>query len=529
MPSTSSPITRPRRSSLADRYRVLLEIGHTVTGTLGMEDLFRRIYRETSRVLDASGFYISIYDPSDDLATVVFYADQGVERHVRITYRGSDSEVIRSGEASTFDGEDGVESLMVLGDDESEITRSAVSAPMRYEGRVTGVVSAQSYQRHSYGPEDVELLQGIADMAAVAIENAQKVEELETRRREAMRIEEIGRAVVSSLEPREVLGKVVDAAVELVRCDSAAVWFLEEDQSATVEAWGGSASPSPSSKESWRLSQEAWGRLVRDREPLVGSDRDGRSVIPPAMLEPVGCRSVLVVPLVVEDEVVGGLSVGSRDPNAFSGHLEVLERLASQASVALENARLHASVQALSLTDPLTGLPNRRHLDIHLEREIHAARRGRSLAVVMFDLDNFKQYNDSLGHPAGDGILRAFAEILENESRSMNLIARFGGDEFVSVLSETPDEGVRVHAERVARRVQEHPGMKPHGISVSYGIATFDSTMDSAGDLIEAADESLYEVKEDRSASGSGRSPRPAAELEEQFEPEGALDGPAAD
>ncbi|MDX1568602.1 MAG: GAF domain-containing protein, partial [Longimicrobiales bacterium] len=389
MSSTPSPIARPRRTSLADRYRVLLEIGHTVTGTLGKEELFRRIYRETSRVLDASGFYISTYDGDEDVATIVFYADQGVERHVRITYRGSDSEVIRSGRASTFGGDDGFQSLMVLGDDESEVTRSAVSAPMRYEGRVTGVVSAQSYQRHCYTPEDVELLQGIADMAAVAIENARKVEELDARRREAMRIEEIGRAVVSSLEPREVLGKVVDSALELVRCDAAAVWFLE-DRTATVEAWGGATS-SPAG-ESWKLTEGGWRRLVRDREPFVALDQDSRSVVPPSMIEAEASRSVLVVPLMVDDEVVGGLSVGSRDTNAFSGDLDVLERLASQASVALENARLHASVQALSLTDPLTGLPNRRHLDIHLEREIHAARRGRSLAVVMFDLDNFKQY-----------------------------------------------------------------------------------------------------------------------------------------
>ncbi|MFP3949359.1 MAG: GAF domain-containing protein, partial [Longimicrobiales bacterium] len=395
MSSTSSPVVRPRRTSLADRYRVLLEIGHTVTGTLGMEELFRRIYRETSRVLDAAGFYISTYDSGDDVATIVFYADQGVERHVRITYRGSDSEVIRSGQASTFGGDDGVRSLMVLGDDQSEVTRSAVSAPMRYEGRVTGVVSAQSYQRHCYGPEDVELLQGIDDMAAVAIENARKVEELDARRREAMRIEEIGRAVVSSLEPREVLGKVVDAALELVRCDAAAIWFLD-DRTATLEAWEGAGS-SPDG-QSWELTEEAWRRLVRNREPFVVLDRESRSVVPPTMIEEEASQSVLVVPLMVDDEVVGGLSVGSRDANAFSGDLDVLERLASQASVALENARLHASVQALSLTDPLTGIPNRRHLDIHLEREIHAARRGRSLAIVMFDLDNFKQYNDTLGH-----------------------------------------------------------------------------------------------------------------------------------
>lgn len=491
-----------------------------------MEDLFRRIYEETSRVLDASGFYISTYDAEEDLATVVFYADRGVERHVQITYRGSDSEVIRTGEAATFEAEEDFDSLLVLGDEESETTLSAISAPMRYEGRVTGVVSAQSYQSRCYSPEDLELLQGIADVAAVAIENARKVEELETRRREAMRIEEIGRAVVSSLEPRDVLGKVVDAALELVRCEVAAVWFLEEDRTASVEAWSSGkprTTPGSDGERSWKLADEAWRTLVRDRKPLVARERDAASLVPLEMLENGRPRSVLAVPLMVDDDVVGGLSVGSGDPGAFSGDLEIVKRLASQASVALENARLHANVQALSLTDPLTGLPNRRHLDIHLEREIHAARRGRRLSVVIFDLDNFKQYNDTLGHRAGDGILQAFAEILENESRSMNLIARFGGDEFVSVLSETPDEGVQVHAERVSRRVREHPRTKPHGITVSYGIATFDSSMENAGDLIQAADEALYDVKEERAEEGGG-AVSPAA-----VEAGGAVDDPAAD
>ena len=86
--------------SLADRYRVLLDVGRILTGTLGTDDLFRTIYRETSRVLEAAGFYIALYDEERDLATVVFYADRGREQESEITYRGSESDVIRTGEPS---------------------------------------------------------------------------------------------------------------------------------------------------------------------------------------------------------------------------------------------------------------------------------------------------------------------------------------------------------------------------------------------------------------------------------------------
>ena len=140
--------------------------------------------------------------------------------------------------------------------------------------------------------------------------------------------------------------------------------------------------------------------------------------------------------------VAGVLSAGSVHQGFFhEDETHVLLRLASQASVALENARLHSSVQALSLTDALTGLPNRRHLNIHLEREVAAARRGRDLVICIHDLDNFKRYNDSAGHLAGDDALRAFGQILAEENRAMNMVARYGGDEFLSVLSESTVEG----------------------------------------------------------------------------------------
>ncbi len=116
----------------------------------------------------------------------------------------------------------------------------------------------------------------------------------------------------------------------------------------------------------------------------------------------------------------------------------MLLRLANQTSVALANARLHESIRALSLTDPLTDLPNRRHLDMHLRREVAAARRGRHVCVVLFDLNDFKLHNDRLGHVVGDQILRHFGRILVRETRAMNLAARYGGDEFITVLTDIP-------------------------------------------------------------------------------------------
>lgn len=497
-----SPERTTSAPSLADRYRVLLDVGRILTGTLGADALFRTIYRETSRVLEAAGFYISLYDAERDLATVVFYADRGREQESEITYRGSDSEVIRTGEPSMVSDRGEIDSLLVLRgtakSEEEEVTRSAISAPLRYKGRVVGAISAQSYEPDSYGPEDVELLQGIADLAAVAIENARYVAELERRRRESEEVEEIGRAIAGSLEGEEVLQKVIEAVTELLSGDGAAVWFIDRDRIATV-AYSDGEIRLPEGL-TWSLDPELL-RSLREDPGYVLVDDLAEVSLPRGVGEQLTGGTGLGAPLIVEDLLVGVLTVGSRRTRAFSqDDVHLLTRLAAQASVAMENARLHADLQSLSLTDPLTGLPNRRHLAVHLEREIAAARRGRSLAAVIFDLDNFKQVNDTLGHTAGDRILRTVGGILQREARRMNLVARYGGDEFISVLTGTDARGALAHARRIARSVAEDERLAEHGIALSYGIAAFEPSMESAEDLVRAADQNLYRSRGTRLA-----------------------------
>ena len=145
----------------------------------------------------------------------------------------------------------------------------------------------------------------------------------------------------------------------------------------------------------------------------------------------------------------------------------------------------------------LTGLPNRRHLQLHLEREVAAARRGRQLVLVLFDLDDFKHYNDTLGHVVGDQILKAFGRVLGDENRAMNLVARYGGDEFVSVLSESDEEGARGYLERVEQRIRSDRVLAPHGVTVSAGMAHFETNqMVGVEELIQAADRHMYENKD---------------------------------
>lgn len=158
----------------------------------------------------------------------------------------------------------------------------------------------------------------------------------------------------------------------------------------------------------------------------------------------------------------------------------------------LHRAREEAA--ELALTDELTGMPNRRYARLFLDKEFEAARRGRPLAVVLFDLDRFKEYNDVHGHAAGDDALRDFARALAATTRRMNLSARFGGEEFLSVVSGADVKGALVFAERV-RAALPRPGSGPGQITVSAGLATFEPWMKSVDELLAAADRALYAAK----------------------------------
>jgi putative two-component system response regulator len=151
-------------------------------------------------------------------------------------------------------------------------------------------------------------------------------------------------------------------------------------------------------------------------------------------------------------------------------------------------------VEDLAFTDPLTHLPNRRHLEVFLANEFAAAQRGRLLSVVLFDLDHFKAYNDTYGHEAGDEALERFGEVLIRTTRRMNLSGRLGGEEFISILAGSDAHGATIFADRVRTALAAlNLGAGP--LTVSAGVAEYDETIRDPKMLIAAADKALYEAK----------------------------------
>jgi diguanylate cyclase (GGDEF)-like protein len=161
-------------------------------------------------------------------------------------------------------------------------------------------------------------------------------------------------------------------------------------------------------------------------------------------------------------------------------------------------ARERSRAEAAALRDPLTGLPNRRHASVFLDAAFAAAIRGTPLAVVIFDLDHFKAFNDNHGHLAGDEILKIFGDLMKRSTRRMDLSARFGGEEFITVLADCGMEEARGFAQRVLEGIR---GTRvPWGrVTASAGVACFEEGMGTPDVLVAAADQALYRAK------GAGR------------------------
>jgi diguanylate cyclase (GGDEF)-like protein len=486
---------RPQRD-IQERYRVLLDIGRVIVGTLEPADLYRTIYEQASRVLETTRFYIALYDADQDEGTVVFHADRGQVGRPNLTYRGSDSRAIREGRPfiQALDNVDRSPRLPAA-DASGEEARSAISAPLRRDARVLGVISAQSYRTEEYDAADLELLEAIADLATVAIANARAMEALERQRQESQQLEEIGRALSASLDIQEVLRRITVTTRSLIHADGTAVWLLGPDGLAEIAmSDGGSALPVGTTVP---VPPDLHERFMVDHTPVI-IDRDAAALLlPPEIMEGYRAGSAIGVPLVAEGELIGLLAASHIQPRTYpTGDIRLLERLAYRAAIAVHNARLHERLRLLSLTDPLTGLPNRRHIEMFLEKEFAAAERGRALSVVLFDLDDFKLYNDTEGHQAGDAVLRRFAQILQGHTRAMNLAARYGGDEFIAILSDTTAEGARIYVDRVLTDVRVDDVMA--GVGASAGVATYDATMATAEGLIRRADQALYRSKSER-------------------------------
>jgi diguanylate cyclase (GGDEF)-like protein len=330
--------------------------------------------------------------------------------------------------------------------------------------------------------------------------------------REFMRgnLTRIGEALASTLDLQALLGVVLDTAVAGVGAERAVILLAEPGGHLRLRAVHGLRERGLPTPDAVPLGAGVLGGVALRGEPLRGRLGSGPADLAPTSGEP-DSGDVLAAPLRrrsaggAPGAVAGVLALYDRpDGLAYSERdEETLSTLADQASVAVDNVLLHREAQRQSITDPLTGLGNFRHLTLSLAREIERATRfQRPLAVLMFDLDRFKEVNDTHGHARGDEVLRELAHRVTEQIREVDTLARYGGEEFVLVLPETTAEGAALVAERVCTEVRREPFTAkqscdgpPLTITVSVGGASFPVDGTSPSMLMRAADQALYVAK----------------------------------
>lgn len=312
--------------------------------------------------------------------------------------------------------------------------------------------------------------------------------------------------LVSALQLDEVLSKVTANAQAAV---GGAEFALLVAEASGLKARSSSHLPPETV-----ATLERWGSANRPllAEPVT---LDDISEIPELAGQTLGggvaLGSICASPLVYRGQTLGVLMALSTPESPFLPRdVDLLSSYAAQAAIALTNARLFEAQQELAIQDPLTALFNHRHFHETLNRELDRCRRhGGELGLVMFDLDGFKQVNDTGGHAEGDDVLRRVAAALGSTCRSSDLPFRVGGDEFALVLPHAGPTATVAAAERARRVIDEID----ERTTISYGVASWPDAGPTKDALLDHADSSLYEMKRERRPGGRPASPVERARL----------------
>ncbi len=361
-----------------------------------------------------------------------------------------------------------------------------------YLSKLLDILSA-SIEKYSaeYTESTERLVQGLFDNRALLAMLKQQTDELDALKKLSIHL-------TSSLDLPDVLDAVTSETMRLIENARDVHIFLYKNKKLN---FGAALDSEGNRNKVWakpRMNGLTY-TIARDGEMIIVEDMKNHPLYVNSPSEWQG--SIIGIPLKVGTTVVGVMNLARSSIGGFSGsELRLLSLLSDQAAVAISNASLHQMISRQAYSDTLTGLPNRRALDERLEEEVISARKNNySFAVIMMDMDGFKDVNDTYGHSIGDEVLRLVFGQMARGVRNTDFLARYGGDELTLILTQSDMSSAKIVAEKIVEGMKKLKYKLPDGkklkLGISGGIALFPVNARNGPDLLRAADAALYKAK----------------------------------
>jgi len=366
-----------------------------------------------------------------------------------------------------------------------------------------GVLSADKSPAKPLGADDLAYLHILAEHAAVALRNARLHEGLLHRATQLSTLYEVGSALASVLNVDRLLSLIVDSVVRVTGAQICSLMLLDQEKRFLRIRVAKGLPDEVVKRIVAPVGEGISGHVAATGEPLLVEDIENHPLFKRKSNKKYSSRSLLTVPLKIKGEVIGVLNVNNKQRSEVftADDQNLLTLFASHAAITIENANLYEHLEQLATTDGLTGLFVHRHFQEQMTNEMNRAKRfRRPLSVCMMDIDHFKLVNDTHGHQTGDMVLREVADLLKARGgRDEDILGRYGGEEFILALVETPKEAALSVGDRIRRTIAQHEfkrGAETLPISISVGVASYPEDADLRQDLIGRADEALYYAKE---------------------------------
>jgi len=374
-------------------------------------------------------------------------------------------------------------------------TRSELAIPLMLRDEVVGVLDCQSDQPHHFDRETIDLLTLFSTQASIALQNAQLYALERQRFRQLEAINTIAQQTTAVMDLEGLLERVCSVIQRAFQVPHVTLCLREEGE-LVVRAHAGTLTPCLPSGGRLPVNSQPWSRILAAGSTWIEKDLTSETEAFRMFTEAVSRMSI---PLISFGQTLGILTLHSSQRNAFRGWEQgSLEAVADICASSIQSAHYVERIRQLSYLDGLTGIFNRRFFELRMLEEMERARRGGTgMALIMVDIDQFKRLNDEFGHLLGDEVLRQVSSLFHQQLRKIDVVCRYGGEEFAILLANTNAQHALGVADKLRRLVEgwHFPGV-PRTVTISAGVAAFPDHGATRDELVHAADMGLYAAKQ---------------------------------